>query len=70
MTGNTGSFGLNSLGPSDLQSFGRNITVERHILRFKRRRMIAILSKDPAKTGGDDTLADIGSRTYKHQGPE
>ena len=67
MTGDARSLGLYGLCPTNLQSLRRRVAVQRHILRLKRCRLVAVLSEDTAESGGDDALANIAARTHEHQ---
>ena len=68
MARNTGSFSLYGLSTSYLQSFGGSVRIKRHVLCLERSRTITVLLEYTAKSGSDNTLAYIATRTGKHDG--
>ena len=68
MAGNACSFCLNGLCAAYLQSFGRGITVQGHILRLEGSWLVAVLQENAAEGRGYQALAYIAARSGKHQG--
>ena len=66
MAGNACGLRLYGLRTSYLQSVGRGITVQRHILRLEGCWVIAILTEDTAKSSSNDALSHIAARPCKH----
>ena len=66
MTGNACRFSLYRLCTANLQSLGRGIAVQRHILCLEGGRVVAVLLKNATQGGGDDAFADITARSYEH----
>ena len=68
MTSDACSLSLNSLSPSDLQSFRCGITVECHILRFEGCWLITVLLEDTTEGCCNNALANIAACSCKHNG--
>ena len=60
--------GLHGLRPSYLQSVGRGIRVERHVLRLKWCRTVSVLFEYAAETGRHHALADVAACSCEHYG--
>ena len=67
LTGDASGLSLNSLGTTYLQTIGRGIRVEGHVLCLEGGRMIAVLQEDSAKCCSEDALTHIAARPHKHQ---
>ena len=65
--GHARRLGLHGLRPTNLQSVGRGVRVERHVLRLERCRAVAVLTEDAAQGGRDDALAHVAARAGEHQ---
>ena len=68
MAGNAGSLSLYRLGTANLQALGRGIGVERHILRLKGCRVIAVLQEDATQGRRYYALANVAACTGQHHG--
>ena len=62
----SGRLGLNRLSTAYLQTVGRGIGVQSHILGLERGGRITVLPEYTAQSGGNNTLADITARTGQH----
>ena len=60
------SFRLGYCGPADFTARQGDVGIQRHILGLEGGRLVAILGKDPAECGGEDTLAYMGTGSLKH----
>ena len=65
-----GRLGLYGLGTAYLQSLGRYIGVECHVLGLEGGWVIAVLEENAAESGGKNTFTYIAARAGKHDGME